>query len=197
MIKIERQELLDTLRPLVSEGRYQHILSVEKTAIKLAQIHNANVEKAALAALLHDCAKNISKDPEGPEAFSKRHHIDEYLHNYDDVPMPVLHAPMGAHMARVKFGVEDEEILSAITWHTSGKPDMSLMDKVIFIADYTEPIRPSTPQLEEVRELSLKDLDKALLKALEYSIEHIKAKGKPIYDYTLNAYEFIKNQLGE
>ena len=74
---------------------------------------------------------------------------------------------------------------------------MSLMDKIIYLADYTEPIRPNTPELEEVRRLSKIDLDKAMLKALEYSIKHIKAKGKPIHSNTLSAYEYMKEQLGE
>lgn len=185
---------MNKLKFLISQERYAHTLSTEKTAVELAKLHGADTHKASLAALLHDCAKNISKDPEG---FAKAHNIEKYLHDYDDYPMPVLHAPMGAYLAKEEFGVNDPEILSAITWHTSGKPDMSLLDKVIYLADYTEPTRFSTPELEEVRALSKTDLDKALLKALEYSIKRIKAKGNPIHYTTLNAYNYIKEKLGE
>lgn len=185
---------MNKLKPLISQERYEHTLSTEKTAIELAQLHGADPDKASLAALLHDCAKNISNNP---ESFAKEHHIEEYLHDYDDYPMPVLHAPMGAHLAQVEFGVNDPEVLSAITWHTSGKPDMSLMDKVIYLADYTEPTRFSTPELEEVRALSKTDLDKALLTALKYSIKRIEAKGGPVHYTTLNAYNYMKERLGE
>lgn len=189
MIKIERQELLNKLKPLISNERYEHTLRVEQTAIELARRFGADEKKASLAALLHDCAKSISKDPEG---FSKEHGIYEFLHKYDYLPLPLLHAPMGAHLAKAEFGVDDEEILSAITWHTSGKPNMSLMDKIIYLADYTEPGRTEIKEIDEVRGLCEKDLDKALLKAFEYSIKYIKAKGKEIHSDTLKAYEYMK-----
>lgn len=152
------------------------------------------MEKASLAALLHDSAKNIQKDPEG---FSKLHGISEYLHDYDDLPLPVLHAPMGAHMARVKFGVDDPEILSAITWHTSGKANMSLLDKIIYIADYTEPTRPGGEEMEEIRRMSLVNLDMALYLALKWSINRIEAKGKQVHENTITAYNYIKEQVGK
>ena len=191
---IERQELLEKLKSLISEARYNHTLSTEKTAIELAKIHNADVYKASVAALLHDCAKNISKNP---EEFCKIHGLSEYLHDYDDLPMPVLHAPMGAHLAKVGFGIDDPQILSAITWHTSGKEDMSLLDKIIYLADYTEPTRPGGPKLDEIRELSKKDLDIAVYKALEYSIERIKAKGNTVHETTIKAYNYMKEKVGE
>lgn len=150
------------------------------------------MEKASLAALLHDCAKHIAKDP---KEFCRIHNLTKYLHDYDDMPLPVLHAPMGAHLAHEEFGVNDPEILSAITWHTSGKEDMSLLDKIIYLADYTEPLRFGTPQLEEIRSLCKTDLDMALCKALEYSIIRIKAKGNPVYEITLKAYNYIKEQV--
>lgn len=191
---INRQELLERLKPLISEERFKHTLSTEKTAVELAQIHGCDKDKASLAALLHDCAKRISKNP---EEFCKEHNLSSYLHDYDDYPLPVLHAPMGAHLAKEEFGVTDPEVLSAITWHTSGKPNMSLMDKIIYLADYTEPGRYSTPQLEEVRSLSKTNLDKAMVKALEYSIERIKSKGNPVHYTTLNAYKYMKEQTKE
>lgn len=192
--KINRQQLLNKLQPLISEERYNHTLSTEKTAIELAKLHGANVEKASLAALLHDSAKRISKDPQG---FCKKHNLEKHLHDYDDLPLCVLHAPMGAHLAKEKFGVDDPEILSAITWHTSGRPNMSLMDKIIYLADYTEPTRFGTPEIEEVRDLCKTDLDMALYKALKYSIDRIKAKGNPVHITTLNAYNYMKEKMEE
>lgn len=189
---MNRQELLDKLKPLIDETRYQHTLSTEKTAIMLAKCHGVNSEKASLAALLHDCAKAVSKNP---KAFCEKYHIEAYLPLYKDYPLCVIHAPLGAHMAKAYFGVDDPEILSAITWHTSGKPDMSPLDAVIYLADYTEPTRHSTPELEEIRALSKTDMDHALLKAMDYSIARMKKKDFPIHHTTLDAYAYYKNKL--
>lgn len=192
--KIDRQALLDKIKPLISDERYKHCLSVEQTAIDLAKQYGADVEKASLAALLHDCAKNIAKDP---ETFAADHHIGQYLHDYDDLPTPVLHAPMGAHMAQIEFGVNDDEVLSAISWHTSGKPNMSLLDKVIYLADFTEPTRYATAALTAIREIIKTDLDMALFKALECSIEKIKSKGNQVHKNTLDAYNYMKKKMEE
>lgn len=189
---MNRQQLLEKLSKLITTDRYEHTLSTEKKAIELATIHGYDVEKASLAALLHDCAKSISK---APKDFSKDHGIEEHLDKYSSYPLCVLHAPMGAHLAEKEFGVTDEDILSSITWHTSGKPGMSKLDKIIYIADITEDTRPDTDDINAIRELSKQDLDKAMAKALECSIKKIQSKGNPVHDDTTNAYEYYKKYM--
>ncbi len=187
-----RTEMLYILKPLIDEKRYKHSISTEKTAVKLAKIHGGNVKKAAVTGLIHDCAKNIMDDP---DKFAKQYNLEQYLHLYEGYPACVLHAPMGAHLATELFGVNDPEILSAISCHTTGKANMSLLDKIVFLADYTEPTRMLNEAIEVVRKESERNLDKALYLALDYSVKKIEGRGNTVHKDTFEAYEYIKNQI--
>lgn len=159
------EEMRKKLSQELSYVRYQHVLNVEETAIKLAEHYGAPVKKARTAALLHDCAKPLS-----------RKHLLRILEGFDIVVddtekslTPVLHAPVGAIMAEEEYGVDDPDILRAIRYHTIGTPDMRLLDKIIYLADYIEPGRVCSG-IDQVRKLAFANIDKAIIKASSNSL---------------------------
>ncbi|MBQ2753068.1 MAG: bis(5'-nucleosyl)-tetraphosphatase (symmetrical) YqeK [Firmicutes bacterium] len=176
------------LQSVLSIERYIHTLGVVKTAKKLAVKYGADVEKAALAALLHDCAKDYPEDMK--RRFAKEYHVtvDEYM----DKKIDLVHSFLGAEVARREFGVEDEEILDAIRYHTTGKAKMSLLAKIVFTADFIEPNRKKIENLEMIREVSFEDLDKAVKLILINTIEFVKDSGKVLHPLSLEALEYYK-----
>ncbi|SDI34805.1 bis(5'-nucleosyl)-tetraphosphatase (symmetrical) YqeK [Natribacillus halophilus] len=181
------------VQQVLPKERYQHTLGVMRTAVSLAKRYGVDEEKAELAALLHDYGK----------PFSKHHLIDvlqreEPDENFSEYGGVLLHAPAGAYMIRDEFGIADGEIFSSIYWHTTGRPGMSLFEKIIFLADYTEPGR-SFPGIEDVRKLSEVDLDAALLAAYTNTIQHLASGQRLIHPMTLAAYNdaiMQKNERG-
>ena len=146
------------------------------------------MEKARMAGLLHDCAKYLSADDK--IAYSKRFGMP--MSKYEKKNPELLHAKLGACFAHTKYGVTDPEILSAITWHTTGKPDMSLLDKIVYVADYLEPNRNQAPNLHEVRELAFWDLDECLCQILEDSIKYLSNKKSTTDPMTMRTWEYYR-----
>ena len=164
------------LQGILSETRYDHSLRVSAVAAELAELYQADREKASLAGLLHDCAKNL------PHAELLR------LAKQNGVPVSVveetkpslLHAPVGALIAKDRFGVLDGEILQAIALHTVGSENMTLLDKIVFIADKTEPGRDSD-DLAELNQIAKQDLDLALLHYFNAAIIEAIHEGELIH----------------
>ncbi|NLP14827.1 MAG: HD domain-containing protein [Clostridium sp.] len=180
------QEMKKKLEETLSSKRFKHSVRVMDTAVELAKKYREDKEKAAIAGILHDCARHI----EGQEVFElcKRYGIEV---NYITGLQPqLLHGPLGAALAKDVYGVEDEDVTEAIGCHTTGRENMTLLDKIIFIADYIEPGRKFYG-VDEVRELAYKDLDKAVLLSLENTIRHILNKGVLIHPNTINARNYI------
>src|SRR5699024_1695812 len=126
-----REEIIENVAALMNEKRFKHVLSVEETALELAKKYGGDIEKVSIAALLHDYAK---EQPEGEMLdLIISENLDLDLTQYGS---SIWHAPAGAILARREFGIEDEEILRAITHHTIGAPVMSLVEQIIFVADY-------------------------------------------------------------
>ena len=123
----------ELVRGRLSDKRYEHTINVKKMAVKLAKHYGADQEQAALAALLHDSAKEISKDE--MRAIMRAH--PEYAEGGEERPSPVWHGVCAAILARTEWGVTDEAVLSAIACHTAGKPGMTLLDKILYLADMT------------------------------------------------------------
>lgn len=175
----------------LSENRYEHTLGVEKTAVSLAKLSNVDIEKARVAALLHDCAKNLSDDKK--LELCEKYNIEvteEQKKNLD-----LIHAEIGSVMAKYEYEIDDEDILNAITYHTTGKPNMSNLEKIIYVSDYIEPGRTKAPNLDEIRRVVMKDLDKALYMILSDTINYLKTSKKYIVPTTMEAYEYYKNIL--
>ena len=179
------------LKKHLTKDRYHHTLGVAYTAIALAMRYNPDtsssdfIKKAEIAGLLHDCAKCMDNDKKLQicEKNSIPHSSFEVSHPY------LLHGKVGAYIAKIKFDIQDEDILQAITWHTTGRPDMSLLEKIIFIADYIEPSRNPIPELDEIRQLAFIDIDRTMEKILSNTLKFLEAKGNPIDQMTQTTYD--------
>lgn len=166
--------------------RYAHTIGVAYTASSLAMRYSADIEKAYLAGLLHDCAKCIETDEKLD--LCKRYKVK--LTQFEIENPFLIHAKLGSCLAEKKYGIEDPEILSAIRYHTTGKPDMSLMEMIVFSADYIEPGRKMIPGLEEIRKTIFVDLNQAIRMILEGTMRHLKNKEQPIDALSLEAYDY-------
>jgi predicted HD superfamily hydrolase involved in NAD metabolism len=173
--------LQQATKKVLTPARWEHTLRVVDTAVKLAHHEGVDPQKAEIAATLHDYCKFWSADE--LIVWIKRHHLPPDLLDYNS---HLWHAPVGAEVARLHFGIRDEEILDAIRYHTSARPQMSQLEKIIYLADYMEPGR-QFPGVEEVRELANIDLEKALLQAIDYVIISLIDRRQKIYPLTLEA----------
>lgn len=162
----------------LSPHRYRHSLGVAETARRLAERHGADPQQAELAGLLHDAAREW-KAAELVEAAARWDLPVGYLERM--APMACLHGPVGSHLARETFGVADEGVLAAIAHHTMGREAMSLLEKVVFMADAIEPNRPDAPYIRELREVVWQDLDLACRRAYDLTFEYLLKSGQPIH----------------
>lgn len=191
---IQLEEIQKKLQKHMGAKRYRHTIGVQYTAVMLAMRYEADLQQAALAGLLHDCAKYLEEEEILREC--ERHHI-AYSSTEKRQPY-LLHAKLGALYAKKKYGIKDERILSAIRYHTTGKPDMSLLEKIVFTADYIEPHRKMLAVLPAIRKMAFEDLDEAvymiLKSTLDYLLNHDSArkKKKEVEEHTMDAYEFYK-----
>ena len=179
------------LKKHLTKERYHHTVGVAYTAMSMAMKYNPQPDnnefmiKAEIAGLLHDCAKCMDNDKKiricnkNQISYSKIEAENPYL----------LHGKVGAYIARKEFDILDEDILNAITWHTTGRPDMSLLEKIIFVADYIEPTRRPIPELNLIRQLAFTDIDQAVIKILENTLKYLNEKGNPIDDMTQKTYD--------
>ncbi|MED3561902.1 bis(5'-nucleosyl)-tetraphosphatase (symmetrical) YqeK [Bacillus xiapuensis] len=186
---MERNEALKIVKEQLTDHRYQHTLGVMETAIVLAKQYGADEKKAELAAIFHDYAKFRPKEEMKAIIGTKGFPADLLEYNAE-----LWHAPAGAYLAETEAGITDKEVLSAIRYHTSGRPGMSLLDKVIYLADYIEPGR-HFPGVEEVREMAKENLDKALIKSIQNTIIFLLKKNQPIYPETFQTYNDLVNKL--
>ena len=181
---------LRTLRPValsyLKYKRIPHVLGTEQEAVRLAERYGADVRKAQVAALLHDCTKKL--DMEQQLALCRRYGIR--LDELEQKALKLLHAKTGAAIARDVFGVDDE-IYRAIWWHTTGHANMTLLEKIIYLADYIEPSR-DFPGVDKLRSVCYKDLDEGLLLGLEMSIEEMTNMGNPVHHATIEARDALK-----
>lgn len=161
-------------------SRWEHTLRVAETAIKLAKREGVDQHKTQIAAILHDYCKFWSE--QDLAYWIKQELLPEELLSYNK---ELWHAPVGAAVARKKFGIKDENILNAIRYHTSGRPAMSKLEKIIFLADYIEPGR-RFKEVEEVRRVAENNLNQAVLRALDNTIVYLIKQSQKIYPLTLD-----------
>lgn len=176
---MEFKEIKKKLKKELDKERYAHTKGVMYTAGCLAMAHEYSIEKAMLAGLLHDCAKCIPNDEK--ITLCKKHDILISAVEYENPSL--LHAKLGAFLAKEKYGVEDAEILHAIKVHTTGEPNMNILDKIIYIADYIEPKRDQAPHLDYLRKVAYRDLDHCTAEIL-YDTMHYLASRKGAIDPT-------------
>ena len=188
MNKKERINLIRELESELAYGRFVHTLGVSGTASALAMCYGEELDKAELAGLLHDCAKcmNLSKMLKICEKAGVE------LSDLEKKSVSLLHSKAGAVLARDKYGVNDEDVLNAIRYHTTGRPGMSLLEKIIFVADYIEPGRFSAKNLPLVRKMAFADIDEALLKILYDTLVYLNSTGNTVDPMTQKTYDYYK-----
>lgn len=181
-----RKQLESRLDPM----RYEHSLSVSFTCVALAMRYGYDIHRAEVAGLLHDCAKRFSDTV--LIAKCKKHGISL---TEDELHAPaVIHAKYGAWMAEHKFGIQDEEILSAIRCHTTGKPAMGTLDKILYVADFIEPRRDKAGNLPEMRYLAFQDLDQTVYALLTSTLAYLRKKGGSVDRMTQQAFEYYEKE---
>lgn len=183
---MDLEQLRECMRKVLVDSRFRHSIGVEEVACDLATIFGYDSSKACVAGILHDCAKNLSDE--------------ELLNECCNYHLPVteierscaflLHAKVGAAFARDKYSVKDEDILSAITYHTTGRPGMTLLEKIIFTADYIEPYRKPLPRIKEIRWAAYNDLNLAVLMILENTLDYLRTAASRIDMQTVETYEY-------
>lgn len=166
--------------------RYEHTLGVAYTAAALAMRYDESVKNAELAGLLHDCAKCLSDEKR--LAICKKHNIA--VNEIERKNPFLLHAKVGSFLAMDEYHVRDLDVINAILNHTTGRPEMSKLEKIIFVADYIEPSRKQAPNLAEIRKLAFLDLNRALLKILGDILLYLKSTGGDIDPMTQQTYDY-------
>ena len=189
----EIRKLRKKIEKVQDAKRFEHTLGVEYTAAALAMCYGASVEDARLAGLLHDCAKCLTDE--------KRLSICKK----NDIPVTeiemrnpfLLHAKVGAFLAKEKYGVGKQDILNAILYHTTGHENMILLEKIIFVADYIEPGRKQAPNLLEIRKLAFQNLDNAMLQILEDTLKYLQSGGGETDPMTEITWRYYKEKMEE
>lgn len=188
---------IDYMKEIVKENldaiRYEHTMGVMYTAAAMAMRYDLDLQKALVAGLLHDCAKCISSDKK--ISLCEEHGIT--ISESERKNPSLLHAKLGAFFAEEKYGVKENDILEAITYHTTGRPNMSLLDKIVFIADYIEPNRVQAPHLEQIRKLAFEDIDACLYMILEDSLAYLQTRSEVIDPMTEQTYLYYKKEWKE
>lgn len=184
-------EFLEILKQRLTPSRLYHSICVAEQARNLAEIFGADAEKAYTAGLIHDIMRY-----ESPENMLKL--IDEDgKHKLTESERKItvtLHAVAGEVYLRTKMGVTDEEILSAVRYHTTGRENMTVLQKIIYVADLTSEDR-NYPDVDEVRELAQQSLEKATLRGLSFTIESNAKENKPIHIDTVKAYNYLAERM--
>lgn len=183
------RKIRKSMKSRLDSKRYEHTLGVAYTAAALAMRYGEDINNALLAGMLHDCAKcmtnekRISICEKYNIAISEAEQKNPYL----------LHAKVGSFLAMKKYGISDRDVINAILNHTTGRPGMSMLEKIVWISDYIEPGRKQAPNLAEIRRIAFDDLDQALLLALEDTLDYLHAGNMEIDSMTRKTYDFYKN----
>lgn len=191
-VDFSREEILEKVAAAMSEKRFKHVLGVEQAALELAEQYGCDKTKASLAALLHDYAKE--RDDAVFLEKIEQEELDADLKNWGN---NIWHGVVGAYLIAEDFGLTDQEIFQAIQRHTIGANEMTLLDKVLYVADYIEPGR-DFPGVDEARAIARQDLDRAVAFETARTVAHLAKKGIPIYPQTIGTYNayihYLKNE---
>lgn len=166
--------------------RYEHTLGVVYTATALAMRYGASLKDAEMAGLLHDCAKCLTDEKR--LAICEKHNIS--INEIERRNPFLLHAKVGSYLAMEEFDVTSSDVINAILNHTTGRPGMSLLEKIIYVADYIEPNRKQAPNLTEVRKMAFIDLDQTLVMILKDVLEYLESTEGEVDPMTRKTYEY-------
>lgn len=183
------KKIRKSMEKRLDHKRFEHTLGVAYTAASLAMCYDVDINNALVAGMLHDCAKCLTNEKR--VSICEKYNI---VMNEAEQKNPfLLHAKVGSFLAMEKYGVTDTDVINAILNHTTGRPGMSDLEKIIWLADYIEPGRKQAPHLAEIRKVAFEDLDRALLMALEDTLEYLKSGNMEIDSMTQKTYDYYKN----
>lgn len=185
--------LREEIKSSLPSKRYEHTIGVSYISCALAMAHNEDIYKAQLAGLLHDCAKSYK----GDELIKLciKHGIE--LSDSALAAPQVVHAIYGAYLAEHKYKIHDEDILNAVRYHTTGRSGMSQLEKIVYIADYIEPLRNQVSNLNEIRALAFKDLDLCMYTILKQTVDYLKNHTSSIDEDTISALLYYKEKAND
>ena len=184
-------KIKQSLRRKLDNYRYEHTIGVAYTATSLAMRYGEDIKKAEVAGLLHDCAKCIPDDKKLAKCIKHKINITDI-----EKERPyLLHSKLGAFYAMKKYDVYDKDIINSILNHTTGCPNMTLLEKIVFVADYIEPGRNKAKNLDEIRKIAFEDLDMAVYIILRDTLDYLSKKTGNIDDMTQKAYEYYSNLI--
>ena len=174
------------LKEKLPKKRYEHTLGVAYTAAALAMCYGEDILKAELAGILHDVAKakKSSELKDDMKGYIDPYTDGDYVALIADKAPQILHAIYAPYLAKKDYRIEDKDILSAIRWHTTGKKDMTMLEKIVFVADYIEPNRKNLPDLDRIRILSFRDISEAVKVIATSTIEYLGSQGIYIDKFT-------------
>lgn len=190
-MKYSVEEIQNDLRNQFKGKRFIHTLGVQYTSICLAMKYGADLKKAELAGLLHDCAKQISDK----DMIHLCEANNELISDMEYEQPFLLHGKAGACIARDKYGIDDEDILNAMRFHTTGRADMTLLEKIVFVADYIEPGRKEAKHLDLLRKMAFENLDETVLLILEQTLEYLEETNKRIDVHSIMTRDYYKELL--
>lgn len=179
----QREKYTELLRSRLSEHRFRHSLCVAEEAVRLAKLYGADEQKAELAGMLHD----IMKEAEHEEQLRYIRMDCRKMPEYYEHSHKLTHAPAGAAYVRCELGIKNREVLAAIRYHTTGRANMSLLEKVVFLADYTSADR-DYHDIDTMRSLVNKSMEKAMIYALSSTITHLISKERLVHPDAIDAY---------
>lgn len=190
----DNKDIERRLQTVLSPHRYKHTVGVACTTIPLSMQYGGDVERTELAGLLHDCAKAYSDE----EQLKKCIENNIELTDIEQKNLNLIHAKLGVFLAKNEYGIEDTEVLNAIKYHTTGKPDMTLMEKIVFVSDYIEPGRNKAPNLPEIRKTAFRDIDDAVFYIMRDTLLFLYMNNPFMIDnMTKDAFEYYKGIFHE
>lgn len=189
---LDMNSIIGYLYNSISSKRYIHSINVSTTAKRLAEFYECDAVKAEIAGLVHDCARELERSIQADYITEESIAADEMTLSRKEL----LHGPAAVHICRKVFGIEDNEILNAVRYHTTGRENMSLLEKIIYLSDFIEPGR-SFVGVEALREMAFKDLNKALLLAYNSSIKYLLSKNELIHVNTILSRNYVLKELQE
>jgi len=187
---MNREKMIARLKSKINERRFEHSLGVEYTAACMAMVHGVDVEKARIAGLLHDCAKCLPTKEKLEKA--RKHKL--VISKFEEKNPDMLHGKLGAYYAKARYEVDDQEILDAITYHTTGRPNMTILDKIIFVADYIEPNRKELKDMDIIRKEAFLDLDKCVIHILKNTLDYLNNSTNEMDFMTQLTYNYYVNK---
>ena len=176
------------LSKYIDAERLEHTKGVRYTCACMAMAYGADLEKAQIAGLLHDCAKCIPNKKK--LKMCEQYHLS--VSSFEENHPFILHAKLGALIAEKKYDIHDEDILNSITYHTTGRPAMSTLEKIVYIADYIEPLRNKANNLPEIRKVAFEDLDECMYQILKGTLDYLDESSDEIDYATVEAFQYYE-----